>query len=129
MTQTTYRPRFVVTARLESPDFSPDAQVLSLSQKNVCFLCNEAPGLGTEVEVVIHVPAVRSSISAFGRVVWRNKGVPADVAVSLESLDPDGRALLSRYLEQVYAVSTHVRETPTTRLAHGVPDRAATDGE
>lgn len=105
MTNATYRPRFEVTARLENPSTDDPHQVIGLSRSTVSFACPEPPGIGTEVDVVIHLPALRSSLHARGQVAWRNRQEPADLGVKLDEVDAAGRELHARYLQLVLAAS------------------------
>ena len=100
MTQATYRPRFEVTARLENPSAEEPHNLIGLSPSTVSFSCNEPPGIGTEGELVIHLPALRSSVRAHGRVLWRNRSEPSDIGVSLLEVADSGHELLRRYREQ-----------------------------
>lgn len=106
MTQETTRPRFEVTARLENPSSEEPHDVIGLSPSTVTFLCSEPPGIGTEVDLVVHLPALRSSVRAMGRVLFRNRSEPADLGVQLATVDGNGQELLRRYLDQVLAVAT-----------------------
>lgn len=106
MTQATTCPRFEVTARLENPSTEEPHDVLGLSPTTITFVCSEPPGIGTEVDLVVHVPALRSSVRAHGRVLFRNRSEPADIGVQLSSIEGSGAEILSRYLSQVLAVAT-----------------------
>lgn len=107
MTQATARPRFEVTARLEAPSSDEPHEAIGLSPSTVTFRCSEPPGIGTEVDVVVHLPALRSSLSAQGRVLFRNLREPADIGVKLATIDGNGQELLCRYLEQVFSTATY----------------------
>jgi len=106
MTQATYRPRFEVTARLETPSTEEPHNALGLSPSTISFGCSEPPGIGTEVELQIHLPALRSTVRAVGRVLWRNRCEPADLGVSLLEIEGNGSELLQRYREQVLAATS-----------------------
>lgn len=103
MTHSTY-PRFEVTARLEDPKSEEPASVLGLSSSTVTFTCDEPPGIGSEVDVVLHLPALRSSVQAHGRVKFQSRLSPADVGVELLSVEGNGSELLRRYLDQVLSI-------------------------
>ncbi len=103
MTHSSY-PRFEVTARLEDPKSEEPANVLGLSSSTVTFACPEPPGIGSEVDLVLHLPALRSSVSAHGRVKFQSRMSPADIGVELLSIEGNGAELLRRYLDQVLSV-------------------------
>lgn len=105
MTHSSY-PRFEVTARLEDPKSEEPVSVLGLSSSTVTFVCPEPPGIGTEVDVVLHLPALRSSLHAHGRVKFQSRMEPADIAVELLSIEASGAELLRRYLDQVLSAQS-----------------------
>lgn len=108
MTQATYRPRFEVTGRLEKVDPNEPNQVIGLSLSTIHVSCTEPPGIGTEVELVVHLPTLRSSVHAQGRVAWRSRQHPADMGVTLLSVEAGGQQQLARYREQLLAASVEV---------------------
>ncbi len=105
MTQATYRPRFEVTGRLEHEGFDELDQVIGVSPSTIRISCSEPPGIGTEVELVVHLPTLRSSVHAQGRVAWRSRQHPADMGVTLLSVEAGGQDILARYREQLLAAS------------------------
>ncbi len=107
MTQPSTRPRFEVTARLETPGSDEPHDVIGLSPSTITFACSEPPGIGSEVDLVVHLPALRSSVRATGRVLFRNRSEPADLGVQLATVEGNGQELLRRYLDQVLAAATY----------------------
>jgi uncharacterized protein (TIGR02266 family) len=93
-------PRYELDARV---DYTGTEVLLSHRITNISLggICIETPAveeIGTEVDLVINFPDLKTRLNAKGEVVWSNREPPADMGIRFVALDDLQRDVLRRYL-------------------------------
>lgn len=75
-------------------------KLMNISMGGICFQCESAEEIGTEVDLLIYFPDLNASIPARGQVVWANRSHPADMGIRFINLDEKKQETLKQYLQK-----------------------------
>lgn len=95
-------PRFEISAFVDCTggEVHLRHKLMNISLGGLCFQCEAAEEIGTEVELLIHFPDLNVSISARGEVVWANRSHPVDMGIRFTNLDDKRLETLKQYLQK-----------------------------
>ena len=128
-------PRYEVEADVEllsregstSPDAVPPAEVghriQNISLGGICIQTPRFEEVGTEVDLVIHIPVLASDVAIRGQVVWANREPPIELGIRYVDLDEGRKSTLRRFVTMVADDRAAVENAIATQTP--IPARAA----
>lgn len=96
-------PRYEVKAWVDMSNNQALAHhpIQNLSLGGICIRCDFTQEIGTQVDLVIHLPEVETPLSVPGEVVWANRTVPQDMGIRFVALTEEDALLLKGYIQHL----------------------------
>lgn len=123
-------PRYEVQADVEllsrEGSTSPDAaahRIQNISLGGICIQTPRFEEVGTEVDLVIHIPVLASDVVIRGKVVWANREPPIELGIRYVDLDEGRKSTLRRFVTLVADDRAAVEQAIATQTP--IPARAA----
>ncbi len=98
-------------------------RIQNISLGGICIQTPRFEEVGTEVDLVIHIPALASDIVIRGQVVWANREPPIELGIRYVGLDEGRRSTLRRFVTLVADDRAAVEAAIATQTP--IPARAA----
>jgi uncharacterized protein (TIGR02266 family) len=76
-------------------------QIQNISLGGICISAPAVEPIGSQVDLVINFPDLKTSLSMRGEVVWANRDPPMDMGIRFLDLDEQKRETLRQYVNAV----------------------------